>query len=123
MQFRPIDESEQPPALPRGEKAYLIVLASGRKIHAACWTEPDAEARKANRFAVRGVARAMQPNGNPILTVDGAMIVGEGTACIEIAELISEGVVDDAKRARVMQLALRNAIDTMVSMLLLEEGF
>lgn len=122
MDFRKRTPDENPPALPAGEEAYLVTCDNGREVHAACWTEIDQDARRAGRFGVRGVARAIHANGNPVLDFDAAMIIGEGSGAIAIGDLIVGGVVNTEKRDAVVRLALTNAIDTMLAELVLAEA-
>jgi hypothetical protein len=122
MEFRKLEEHDNPPRLAAGEDAYRIDLPTGRVMHAACWTEVDRDARKASRFGVRAVARAMNADGSPVLTDELQHIIGEGSAAMPLTELIVDGVVDEARRADTYSLALRLAIREMVAQALVEEG-
>ena len=121
MDLRKLEEHETPPPLPAGEDAYRIELPTGRVMYAACWTEVDRDARKASRFGVVAVARAMNVDGSPVLTEELQHIVGPGSAAMPLTELIVDGVVNEARRGEIYQLALRLAIREMVAQVLLEE--
>ena len=122
MEFRKLEEHENPPRLAAGEEAYRIDLPTGRTMFAACWAEVDRDARKASRFGVVAAARAMNADGSPVLTEDLQHIVGESSAAMPLTELIVDGIVDAGRRAQTYDLALRGAIRAMVAEVLVEEG-
>ncbi len=122
MQFAKIHPDDNPPVLPPGEEAYEVTLDNGRVVYASCWTDTDADARKAGRYGVIAAARAIERNGNPILHADFSMLFAQGVGSIPITTLIQGGIVDEAQRQAVRDLALRNAIDSMLAELILAEG-
>ena len=122
MKFEKIDPENNPPVLPPGEEAFEITLDNDRVVFASCWIDTDADARKAGRYGVIAAARAIERNGNPILDADFGMLFAQGVGSIPITTLIQGGVVDEAQRKAVRDLALRNAIESMLAELLLAEG-
>ena len=67
-------------------------------------------------------ARPIERIGNPILNTDLSMIFAKGVGSIAITTLIKGGVVDESNRQAVYDIALSNAIESMLAELLLVEG-
>lgn len=122
MKFKKIDPEDNPPILPPGEEAFEITLDNGRVVFASCWTDADPDARKAGRFGVIAAARPIERIGNPILNTDLSMIFAKGVGSIAITTLIKGGIVDESNRQAVYDIALTNAIESMLAELLLVEG-
>lgn len=122
MKFLRIHPDDNPPILPPGEEAFEITLDNDRVVYASCWTDTDADARKAGRYGVIAAARAIERNGNPILNADFSMLFAQGVGSIAITTLIKGGIVDETQRQAVLDLALRNAIESMLAELVLAEG-